>query len=140
MSDRELTLFQCKPQEIDHAWRNGADQLGEACKFALREVTADQLKMLLSRGERTLIGIRDGEKILGWGAVQVQQLPNIRVLYIYSMAGKGLVSIEAFKLLKDYAKANGCTTIRGSCRTSMVRFLSKLGAKPLYQTIEMEAT
>lgn len=135
-----MELFQVQPHEIDHAWRNGADQLGEACKFALREVTPDQLKFLLARGERTLIGIRDNGKVTGWGAVQVHQLPNIRVLYIYSMAGKGLVSFEAFKLLKEYAKANGCTTIRGSCRPSMVRFLKKYGAQPLYQTIEMEAS
>ena len=54
-----MNLFVCKPADIDHAWRNGADVLAEATKWASREITADQLKFLLARGERTLIGARD---------------------------------------------------------------------------------
>ena len=71
-----MNLFVCKPADIDHAWRNGADVLAEATKWASREITADQLKFLLARGERTLIGARDETGTKGWAAVQVQQLPK----------------------------------------------------------------
>jgi len=135
-----MELFQCQPAEIDRAWRDGANVLADATKWASREITADQLKMLLSRGERTLIGSRDESGVKGWAAVQVQQLPNIRILYIYAMAGKGVCSAEGFDLLKQYAVANGCTSIRGAVRASMARLAAKFGAKPLYQTIELDVT
>jgi len=112
--------------------------LAEATKWASREVTPDQLKMLLARGERVLLGARDGEKITGWAAVQVQQLPNIRCLYIFALQGRGICSAEGVGLLREYAQANGCTTIRGAVRASMARLLTKLGGKPLYQTFEIE--
>lgn len=134
-----MELFQCRPQDIDAAWRDGACVLGEATRHAQREITLDQLKMLLSRGERTLIGARDGDRITGWAAVQVQQLPNLRVLYIFALAGKGICSAEGVARLREYALANGCTTIRGAVRPSMARLLQRLGGKPLYTTYELEA-
>jgi len=135
-----MELFQVPPQQIDRAWADGASVLGEACKWALREITPDQLKMLLSRGERVLLGAKEGDQILGWASVGVQQLPNIRVLYIYAMAGKGIANKEGFGLLKEYAIANGCTTIRGAVRPAMMRLMTqRFGAKPLYQTFETEA-
>ena len=135
-----LQLFQCSPAETDRAWSDGAHRLEEATKWAAREVTPDQLKMLISRGERTLLGARDEKgKIVGWAVIGIQQLPNIRCLYIYALQGRGVCSAEGVGLLKDFAVANGCTTIRGAVRASMARLLTKLGGKPLYQTYEIEA-
>jgi hypothetical protein len=134
-----LILFQCRPDEIDRAWRDGAHRLSEATKWAAREITTDQLKMLLSRGERVLLGARDETGVKGWAAIQVQQLPNIRCLYIYALQGHGICSAEGVALLRQYAQANGCTTIRGAVRASMARLLTKLGGKPLYMTYELEA-
>lgn len=133
-----LQLFQCTPAEIDKAWREGAHRLSEACKWASREITPDQLKFLLSRGERVLIGARDNEGVKGWAAVQVLQLPNIRVLHIYSLQGKGVCSAEGFELLKQYAQANGCSSIRGAVRASVMRMLrQRFGAQELYATAEI---
>jgi hypothetical protein len=132
-----MELFQCQPHEIDLAWREGAHELGQATKWAAREITPDQLKMLLARGERTLIGAREDDKVLGWAAVQVQQLPNIRILYIYAMQGKGICSSDGFALLQQYAKSNGCTAIRGAVRASMARMLRRFKAQELYTTIEV---
>ena len=133
-----MVLFECKPADIDRAWRDGAHVLSEATKWAAREITADQLKMLLSRGERTLIGARDDSGVKGWAAVQVQQLPNIRVLFVYCMAGRGICSPQGFGLLTQYAVAHGCTSIRGAQRAAMIRLSQKFGAKVLYSVIEIE--
>jgi hypothetical protein len=132
-----MELFVCQPQDIDHAWANGASELGEACKWAHGEITPDQLKMLLSRGERTLIGAREDGRIMGWAAVQVQQLPNLRVLYIFALQGKGIVNAQGARLLREYAKFNGCSSIRGAVRASMQRLLRRVEAKPLYMTCEV---
>lgn len=135
-----MELFQCSPADIDHAWSNGAHKLSEATKWASREITPDQLKMLLARGERILIGARDGTEVKGWAAIQIQQLPNIRVLYVYALYAPGAATIEIFDKLKQYAKANGCTSIRGACGDAVSRlWIRKFSAKKLYQIMEMDA-
>jgi hypothetical protein len=40
---------------IDVAWKEGAHRLGLACATSGGEISGDQLKMMLSRGERTLL-------------------------------------------------------------------------------------
>lgn len=133
-----MNLFQVQPHEIDQAWSDGADSLADACKWASREITPDQLKMLLSRGERTLVGARDESGVKGWAAVQVQQLPNIRVLHIFALAGNGVCNAEGFGLLRQYAKAHGCSSVRGAVRASMQRMLRQnFGAQALYTTTEI---
>ena len=113
--------------------------LSEACKLASREITVDQLKMLLARGERILIGVRDEERIKGWAAIQVQQLPNIRVLYIYSIYAPGATGPVVFEELRKYARANGCTTIRGACNEAVSRLWARrFSAKPIYTVMEIE--
>lgn len=131
-------LFQCQPHEIDKAWRDGASELARATKWAAREITPDQLKMLLSRGERTLIGARVDGAVIGWAAVGVQQLPNLRVLYVFAMAGKGIASPEVMAEISRYAESHGCSAVRGAVRPSMARLLGLRGWKPIYQTYELE--
>lgn len=135
-----MELFICRPDEIDRAWREGAHKLSEATKWAAREITTDQLKMLLARGERTLIGCRENGEVLGWAAVQVQQLPNLRILYVYALQGKFVCTPEVMGKLQEYAEANGCSAIRGAVRPSMARLLRKVvGAQPIYTTVEWGA-
>lgn len=134
-----MELFQCTPAQIDQAWLDGAHNLSEACKLASREITIDQLKMLLARGERTLIGVRDGAIVKGWAAIQVQQLPNIRTLYVYSVYAPGATGPGVFDQLKQYAKANGCSVIRGACNEAVSRlWVRRFDAKPLYTIMEIE--
>lgn len=133
-----MEFFICQPHEIDRAWREGASVLGEAAKWAIREVTPDQLKMLLSENRRTLVGIRDESGVKGWAAVGVQQLPNIRVLYVYATAGKDICTAAGFAMLKGYAEANGCSSVRGAVRPSMLRLMQqRFHAQALYQTFEI---
>ena len=135
-----MKLFTVPPSHICIAWRDGADKLSQATARASREITADQLKLLLLRGERTLIGIADDSDIpRAWAAVQIQTLPNIRVLYVYAMVGPGFAGAESFELLRQYAKQNGCETIRGSSIDSIGRLWQRrFGAQKLYSVYEME--
>ncbi len=111
--------------------------LAEACKWAEDEITASQLKMLLARGERNLIGLEVDGTYPAWAAVQVQQLPNIRVLYVYGMAAKDNTGPAMFRLLGDVARAEGCSSIRGACRDELIRGMErKFGVKRLYTTFE----
>ena len=66
-----LKLTHIPATHIDKAWHEGAHQLGEACKYSGGEITADQLKMILSRGERSLIRMDDQTGVVGWGVIWV---------------------------------------------------------------------
>lgn len=135
-----MKIFQVPPSHVGIAWRDGAQYLAEATKHAEREITADQLKMLLLRGERALLGIADdGDIPKAWAAVQVQTLPNIRILFVYALYSPGHVTPECFELLKGYARQNGCETIRGCSIDSIGRIWErKCNAKRLYSTYEIE--
>lgn len=135
-----MKLIIIPPAHVDRAWREGASHLAEACKWASREITPDQLKMMLAHGRRVLLALEDDEgKHVAWAATEVQQLPNIRVLYIYSIYARGETGDAAFKLLADYARYEGCTSIRGACSDAVARLWERtLGAKKVYSIMEID--
>lgn len=134
-----MELFHVPHTHIDKAWRDGAHMLAEACKRAEREITADQLKMILSRNERQLLCAMDGGKPLGWAVVSVSQLPNVRALYVYSIYAPGATGVEVFEQLKGYARHLGCSVIRGACDEVIERlWRRRFAAKRLYSIVELE--
>jgi hypothetical protein len=133
-----MQLVHIPPAHIDRAWSEGAHNLSEACKWASREVTPDQLKMMLARGERNLLALEVDGKHVAWAAVQVQQLPNIRILYIYSIYAPGSTGPEAFRLLAETARSEGCSSIRGACAEPVARLWERqFKATRLYTTMEI---
>lgn len=131
-----MELLYVKPQDVDKAWRDGAIHLSEACDRAKREITGDQLKMILARGERDLFCLFDGE-IKGWIVVQAQQLPNVRVMYVYSLYAPGF-SLDMYSLLEKLAIQAGCSVIRGSVDEANERLWRRVKAEKVYSVYEIE--
>lgn len=125
---------------IDKAWSDGACQLAKACDLSRGEITGDQLKMILSRNERSLIAmIRDG-KCVGWGVVRIDSLPNMRVLMITDMVAPGSDFQEFFSKIKELATSLGCSKVR--CAADDVRerlYRMKCGFKRVYAILEVDA-
>jgi len=124
---------------IDQAWKEGAHNLGLACATSGGEITGDQLKMMLSRGERTLIRLDRDDQIVGWGVVGVEQLPNFRVFFAYELyAPRG--SFESFlDELKTMSRAFGCSRIRCAAKPAQARLYERrCGFAPVYQVLEVE--
>jgi hypothetical protein len=122
---------------VDKAWREGADCLASACDDA--EITASQLKMVLSRGERTLVRMdREGQTV-GWGVVRVDQLPNVRALHITNLVAPHGHFEEFFTEIKTMAASLGCSEVRCSAKPAQARLYSmKCGFVPLYTTMKVE--
>lgn len=134
-----MNLFVVPTHLALKAWSDGAHKLTEAIEKAKGEVTPDQLRMLLARGERQLIGIEDGGTVLVWFAVTVEQLPNVRVLYIYAAWAPGAVTAEVFAPLADFARDAGASEIRGASNDAIMRiWRAKLGAEKLYNVFRIE--
>ena len=139
MPDGELMhLLQVPPTHIDQAWRDGASALGKSCETSGGEITGDQLKMMLSRGERTLLAIMGADRV-GWGVIRVDQLPNLRVLHVCDMYAPGIPWPELWPELQKLAKESGCSEIRCCAKPAQARlYKSKCGFESVYETLRFK--
>jgi hypothetical protein len=134
-----MQLWPVPPEQIDRAWRDGAACLHEACDVSGGEITGSQLKMLLGRGERTLVALHDGAATVGWAVFRVDQLPNVRSFFITDLVAHNGHFEEFFGSLKTMAASLGCSTIRCAAGPAQARlYRMRLGFKPLYQILEVE--
>lgn len=124
---------------IDSAWKDGAHVLSEACDTSGGEIEGPQLKMILSRGERTLLRMENEGCTVGWGVVRVDQLPNLRVLFITDLVAPHGHFEQFFTAIKELAASLGCSRVRCAAKPAQERLYSiKCGFKPVYKILEVE--
>lgn len=135
-----MKLLYVEPKFIDRAWKDGASCLAAACDESGGEITGDQLKMILSRGERVLLRMDDDEeKTVGWGVYYVDQRPNLRALHITNLVAPHGHFERFFDEIKKVAEMNGCSKVRCSAKPAQARLYGmKCGFVPLYTTLEVE--
>jgi len=136
-----MQLIPVPATHIDQAWfREGASCLAQACDTSGGEITGDQLKLILSRGERTLIRMDVDGQIVGWGVVRVDQLPNFRVLFVTDMVAPGAHFERFFEALKELAQSLGCLRIRCAAKPAQARlYRMRCDFQPVYEILEVEA-
>lgn len=123
---------------IDRAWTDGASCLAKACETSGGEITGDQLKMVLSRGERTLIRMVDEGQTVGWGVIRVDQLPNMRVLMITDLVAPGAHFERFFDQIKAIGAQSGCSRLRCAAGPAQARlYAAKCGFEPVYSILEV---
>lgn len=124
---------------IDKAWRDGASCLSEACDTSGGEIEGPQLKMILSRGERTLLRMEADGNVVGWAVVRVDQLPNMRVLFITDLVAHNGGFERFFQSIKDMASSLGCSRVRCAAKPAQERlYRMRCGWKPVYSILEVE--
>lgn len=133
-----MQLIPVPASHIDKAWAEGASCLAQACDVSGGEIEGPQLKMILSRGERTLVRMDDGGTV-GWGVVRIDQLPNMRVLFVTDMVAPGAHFERFFGALKEVAQAQGCSRIRCAAKPAQARlYRMKANFRPVYEILEVE--
>ena len=133
-----LKLSIIQPQFIDFAWRDGADCLAEACT-TVDEITGDQLKLILARGERTLVRLDEDGKAVGWGCFQIDQLPNLRALHISVLVCHNAEFHRFFEEMKQIARTLGCSEIRCSCKPAQARLFKRTNNfESVYETLRVK--
>jgi hypothetical protein len=131
-------LTQVPAQFIDAAWKEGASELSKACETSGGEIEGPQLKMLLARGERHLIRMESDGQTVGWGVVRVDQLPNIRVLFVTDLVAPGAHFERFFEDLKELAKQSGCSVIRCAAKPAQARlYRMRCNFRPVYEILEV---
>jgi len=134
-----MQLVPIPASHTDASWKAGASELAKACATSGGEITGDQLKMLLSRGERQLLRMDDeAGKTLGWGVVRIDQLPNMRVLFVTDLVAPGAQFERFFEALKNLAITHGCSRIRCAAKPAQARlYRMKAGFLPVYEILEV---
>ena len=132
----KLELIQS--QFVDYAWRDGASCLKEACDTSGGEITGDQLKLILARGERQLVRI-DDDGTVGWGVFRIDQLPNIRVLHITDLVAHNGGFERFFDEIAKVAQAYGCSAVRCAAGPAQERlYRMKCGFEPIYTIMQID--
>lgn len=125
---------------IDQAWNEGASCLGAACDTSGGEIEGPQLKLILSRGERTLLRMDAEDGVAGWGVVRVDQLPNMRVMFITDLVAPHGHFERFFSAIKELALSQGCSKVRCAAKPAQARLYSmKCGFQPVYQIMEVDS-
>lgn len=124
---------------IDFAWKEGASALARACDTSGGEITGDQLKMILARGERTLFRMELDGKTIGWAVGRIDQLPNLRVLMVTDLVARGIHYDLFFDEMVQVAKQMGCSSIRCAARPAQERlYRMKTPFRPVYTILEVQ--
>ena len=127
------------PAFVALAWKDGAHLLEKACNTSGGEITGDQLKLILARGERSLVRIDLDCHTVGWAVTRIDQLPNTRALHVCELYAPGGHWAACFDLMADMARANGCMEMRCSAKPAQVRLYQRHHAwVPLYQTMKVD--
>lgn len=133
-----MNLVHVPAHQIDFAYRDGADCLSKACDASGGEITGDQLRMILARGERMLLRMDKDGATVGWGVVRVDQLPNMRVLFITDLVAPHGHFEDFFTSIKDMAQQFGCSRVRCAAQPAQARlYRMRCDFKPVYQILEV---
>lgn len=112
---------------IQMMWPEVSEYIESALRFGNGEYTAEQLKVLLVRGEQhLLVAVDENNKISGCATVEFIDYPNCRVAFITSIGGRLISTPETFQDLVNWAKFNGATKIQGAAREAIERLWRKL--------------
>lgn len=133
-----MKLIPIPATHTDFAWRDGAHVLARACETSGGEITGDQLKLILSRGERILLRLDDEDKTAGWAVVRIDQLPNMRVMMVTDLVAPGGYFHRCLEPLREMSRTLGCSVIRCAAKPGQERlYRMKCGFKPVYQILEV---
>ena len=123
------------PNNVYHVWDDINSYLEASINVSGGDFTLDQLKMLLVRGEQTLlVSVNDNKKINGAMTVEFINSPNARTMFITALGGHGIVNDETFSQVETWAKMQGATKAGAWAQEAQAR-LYKLKAN--FNTVRM---
>ena len=98
------------PNNVYHVWEDIKEYLNASINVSGEDFTLDQLKLLLVRGEQSLlVSVNETNKINGAMTVEFINSPNARTMFITALGGSGIVNDETFSQVETWAKMQGAT-------------------------------
>jgi len=123
------------PNNIYNVWADVESYLNASINVSGGDFTLDQLKLLLVRGEQTLlVSVNENNKINGAMTVEFINNANARTMFITALGGSGIVNDETFSQVETWAKMQGATKASAWAQEAQAR-LYKLKAN--FNTVRM---
>jgi hypothetical protein len=123
------------PNNVYHVWEDIKDYLNASINVSGGDFTLDQLKLLLVRGEQSLlVSVDESSKINGAMTVEFINNANARTMFITALGGSGIVNDETFSQVETWAKMQGATKASAWAQEAQAR-LYKLKAN--FNTVRM---
>ena len=123
------------PNNIYNVWEDVKEYLNASINVSGGDYTIDQLKLILVRGEQTLlVSVNENNKLNGAMTVEFINRPNDRVMFITALGGNGIVNDETFSQVEAWAKMQGATKANAWAQEAQAR-LYKLKAN--FNTVRM---
>lgn len=123
------------PNNIYNVWDDISNYLDASINVSGGDFTLEQLKLLLVRGEQTLlVSVDDNKKINGAMTVEFINNPNARTMFITALGGHGIVNEETFSQVETWAKMQGATKASAWAQETQAR-LYKIKAN--FNTVRM---
>jgi hypothetical protein len=121
-----MNLQSVSSQYIHQVWPDVVEFIKDALQYGAGEYNADQMKVMILRGEQILLVAVEENTIKGAATVQFIDYPNYRVAYVTSIGGRLVTSKDMFNELADWCKFNGASKIQGAARESIERLWKRL--------------
>jgi hypothetical protein len=110
------------PNNIYNVWEDIKDYLNASINVSTGDCTLEQLKLLLVKGEQTLLVATNEEgKLTGAMAVEFINHPNSRVMFITSLGGNGIVNEQTFSQVESWARMQGATKVSAWAHEAQAR-------------------
>ena len=123
------------PNNVYYVWEDIKEYLNASINVSGGDFTLDQLKLLLVRGEQSLlVSVNESNKINGAMAVEFINNANARTMFITALGGSGIVNDETFSQVETWAKMQGATKASAWAQEAQAR-LYKLKAN--FNTVRM---
>ena len=123
------------PNNVYNVWANIESYLNASINVSGGDFTLDQLKLLLVRGEQTLlVSVNKENKINGAMTVEFINNANARTMFITALGGSGIVNDETFSQVEVWAKMQGATKASAWAQEAQAR-LYKIKAN--FNTVRM---
>jgi hypothetical protein len=110
------------PNNIYNVWEDVKEYLNASINVSGGDFTLDQLKLVLARGEQTLLVSVDEKSVLnGAMTVEFSNRPNNRVMFITALGGNGIVNKDTFDQVESWARMQGATKVSAWAQEAQAR-------------------
>ena len=110
------------PNNIYNVWEDIKEYLNASINVSGGDFTLDQLKLLLVRGEQTLlVSVNKENKINGAMTVEFINNANARTMFITALGGSGIVNDETFSQVESWARLQGATKVSAWAQEAQAR-------------------
>lgn len=124
------------PRYLDAVWPKVEGLLSDAIKKANGEVTIEQLRLLVLRGDSHLVVWHENDEVVSAGTVEFINYPNYRVAYCSFLSGK--YTEESFEALKAWCRDLGATKIQCWGDDAVARLYARYGMEKKYNLLRLD--